>query len=82
MPSPDTLALIVAFAFMAFTVAFVMKTPPGIGPRFVRGRRYHREHRARHALPAAAVLPALPAAPMTALETVPDTAVSPFARTA
>jgi hypothetical protein len=73
MPSPDTLALIVAFAFMAFTVAFVMKTPPGIGPRFVRGRRYHREHRARHALPAA---------PMTALETVPDTAVSPFARTA
>jgi hypothetical protein len=63
--------LVALAAAVLLAVAGVCRdTTEGALPRYLRGRRYHRSGRARHA--------DYPTAP-SALETVPDAPVSPFA---
>jgi hypothetical protein len=69
--TPHNLLLAALAAAVLLAVAGVCRdTTEGALPRYLRGRRYHRAGMARHA--------GLSAAP-SALETVPDAPVSPFA---
>lgn len=65
------LALLLASVALA-TFGVCRDTTEGALPRYLAGRRYHRTGRARHAAGPAP-------APTSALETVPDAQVSPFA---
>jgi hypothetical protein len=70
MPSPDTIATIILAAVALLLAAAVTYTEPGAIPRYFHARRYHRAGLARHAMRPAS---------LSALETVPDPVVSPFA---
>jgi hypothetical protein len=57
----------------ALLAALLRDSTEGALPRYLRARRYHRAGLARH------TVRAIEAASVSALETVPDPAVSPFA---
>jgi hypothetical protein len=69
----DLLATYGISAFVALVVAVLMTVPPGAAPRYMQARRYHRSGSARHARTGAETTP------LSALETMPDPVVSPFA---